>query len=127
MIRAAVAIRGVTMARHHNLNFHLSSALHDRVEVIHFKPKEHSVPIRLVGRIGNRPMMMLDFKAVQLQDKRSIFHELLILLAAVSTAATEQALVPAAAGFDIGNANKGLRAHEVGDYQNDTFMHRCSS
>ena len=99
------------MPRHNNLNLHLCRTLHDSVEVVHFEPKKYAIAIRPVGAIGNRPVMMLNFEAMQLQDQRSILHQLFILLAAVRATATEQALIPAAAGFDIGDTDERLRAH----------------
>jgi hypothetical protein len=62
--------------------------------------------------------MMFDVKAVQLQDEPTILHELLIMRAAVSSAAGEQALIPAAAGFDVGDTNERLGAH--GSYASRT-------
>jgi hypothetical protein len=94
-----------------NLDLHFGGALHHGVEIFHLKPEQHTISVGLVGAIGDGAMMMLDFKAVQLQDERAIFHELLILLAAMGAAATQQALVPAAAGFDIGDADERLGAH----------------
>jgi hypothetical protein len=55
--------------------------------------------------------MVLGFKAMQLKHEAAILHQLLILLAAVSPAAAQKALIPAAAGFDIRDTNERLRAH----------------
>ena len=99
------------MTRHDDLNFHLCSTPHNRIEIVHFEPQQHTIAIRPVGRIGNASMMVLDLKAVQLQDERAILHQLLILFAAMAAAATQQALIPAAAGFDIHDANEWLRSH----------------
>ena len=99
------------MAGKNNLDLHFRGALHYRVEVFHLKPEQHTISVGLIGTIADVTVLVLDFKAVQLQDERAIFHELLVLLAAVGTAATQQALVPAAAGFDIGDADERLGAH----------------
>jgi len=55
--------------------------------------------------------MMLHVEAVQLQDQRPVLHQLLIVAAAVSPAAAEQALIPPAAGFDIRDADERLGPH----------------
>jgi hypothetical protein len=54
---------------------------------------------------------MFDVETVQLQDEAAILHELLILPAAVCTAATQQALIPPAAGFDIRDTDERLGTH----------------
>jgi len=89
------------MAGQHDLDAHFGSALHYRFEVIHLEPEQHPIPVGSVGTIADGAVMMFDFKAVQLQDERAILHQLLILPAAVSPAAAQQALIPPAAGFDI--------------------------
>jgi hypothetical protein len=48
---------------------------------------------------------------VQLKNEPAILHQLLILAAAVSPAAAQQALIPPAAGFDIRDTNERLGAH----------------
>ena len=89
------------MAGQHDLDAHFGGALHYRVEVLHLEPEQHTIAVGSVGAIADGAVMMFDFKAVQLQDERAILHQLLILLAAVSPAAAQQALIPPAAGFDI--------------------------
>jgi hypothetical protein len=54
---------------------------------------------------------MFDVKAVQLQDEPAILHQLLIVAAAVSPPTAQQALIPPAAGFDIGCTDERLGAH----------------
>jgi hypothetical protein len=61
---------------------------------------------------------MFDCKTVQLEDELAILHQLLILPAAVSPAAAQQALIPPAAGFDIRDTDERLGAH--GTYPNRT-------
>jgi hypothetical protein len=53
-----------------------------------------------------------------LQDEVAIFHELLIVPPAMSPAAAQQALIPPAAGFNIGYTDERLGAH--GSYPNRT-------
>ena len=62
--------------------------------------------------------MMFDVKAVQLQDELAILHQLLIVAAAVSAAAAQQALIPLAAGCNVRDADERLGAH--GSYPNRT-------
>jgi len=99
------------MAGQHDLNAHFGGTLHHRVEVIHLEPEQHTIAIGSVGAISYGAVMVLDFKAVQLQDERTILHQLLILPAAVSSSAAEQALIPLAAAFNIGDTDERLRAH----------------
>jgi hypothetical protein len=99
------------MARHHDRNAHFFGALHHRVEVVHFEPEQHSVAVRLVGRVGDRPVMVFDAKAVELQNQLAVVHQLFVLLAAVRALASEQTLIPAAARFNVRHANQWLRSH----------------
>lgn len=99
------------MARQYDLDTHFGSALHYRVEVFHLEPEEHTIAVGFIVAIADVAMMMLDFKAVQLQDELAILHQLLILRAAVNSAAAQQALIPLTAGFNIGGANERLGAH----------------
>ncbi len=106
------------MARQHDLDAHFGSALYYRVEVIHLEPDQHAIAIGSVGAIADGAVMVFDFKAVQLQDEPAILHQLLILSAAVSSAAAQQALIPPAAGFDIRDTDEWLGPH--GSYPNRT-------
>ena len=108
------------MARQHDLDPHFGSALHDFIEVLHLKPEHHTITVGFVGAIADGAVMMFDFKAVQLQNEPAILHQLLILPAAVSPAAVQQALIPPAAGFDIRNTDERLGAH--GSYANRTLL-----
>lgn len=74
MIGSTVAIGRVTMATQHDVDAHFASALHYLVEVIHLKPKQHTVTVGSVGAISDGTVMMFDFKAVQLQKKPPILH-----------------------------------------------------
>ena len=108
------------MTGQHDLNAHFSSALHYRVEIIHLEPEQHAIAVGSVGGIGDRAVMMFDFKAVQLQNELAILHHLLILPAAVRAATAQQALIPPAAGFDIRDTDERLGAH--GSYTNRTAL-----
>ena len=108
------------MTGQHDLDVHFGSALHYRVEVIHLEPEQHAIAVGSVGGIGDRAVMMFDFKAVQLQNELAILHHLLILPAAVRAATAQQALIPPAAGFDIRDTDERLGAH--GSYTNRTAL-----
>ena len=73
--------------------------------------EQHTITVGCVGAIADWAVMMFDRKAVQLQYERAILHQLLILPAAVPPAATQQALIPPAAGFDIRDTDERLGAH----------------
>lgn len=99
------------MARPSHLDLHLGGALHDGVKVFHLKPEQHAVAIRFVRAIADWAVVVLGFKAVQLQNELAILHQLLIVAAAMSATKTQQALIPAAAGFDIRDADERLGTH----------------
>ena len=99
------------MAGQNDLDAHFGSALHYRVEIIHLEPEQHTIPVGFAGAIADGAVMMFDVKAVQLQDEPAILHQLLIVAAAVSPPATQQALIPPATGFDIRDTDERLRAH----------------
>ncbi len=99
------------MPGQHNFHAHLSGALQNRVKVVHFEPEQDAVSVRLVIGIANRSMMVINFKAVQLKDQLAIRNQLLVLGPSMKTPAAQQALVPSAAGFDIGYGDERLRTH----------------
>jgi hypothetical protein len=99
------------MAGPKHLDTHFGGALHDRVEIIHFEPKQQPIAVGPVGAIADGTVMVLGFKAVQLQNEGAVLYQLLIFCAAVSAAAAQQMLIPAAAGFDVGHTDERLRAH----------------
>jgi hypothetical protein len=88
MIRSAVAINRVSMPGHNDFDSHLGQALHYRVEVVHLKPQQHTVSVRLVIAIPNRAMIVLNLKAVQLKDKPAIGDQPFIRRASMITPAT---------------------------------------
>jgi hypothetical protein len=120
VVGTAFAIGRVTMAGQNDLDAHFGSALHYRVEIIHLEPEQHTIAVRLVGAIGDGAVMMFDFKAVQLQDNLTARarEELLVLRTAVAAGGSEQALIPAAAAFDVRDTDERLGAH--GRYANRT-------
>ena len=118
VVGAAFAIGRVAVTWQYDLDAHFDSALHYRVEVLHREPEQHTIAIRLVGAIPDEAVMMFDFKTVQLQDDLTAGEELFVLRAAVAADDAEQALIPAAAAFDIRGTNKRLGTH--GPYANRT-------
>jgi hypothetical protein len=46
------------MAGLHDLDLHFDSALHHRIEVIHFEPELHTIAVRSIGRIANAAVVM---------------------------------------------------------------------
>ena len=99
------------MPGQHNFHAHLSGTLQDRVKVVYFEPEQDAVSVGLVIAVANRPMMVLNFEAVQLKDQLAIRNQLLVLGTSMVTPAAQQALVPSAAGFYIGYGDERLRAH----------------
>ncbi|HXJ04658.1 MAG TPA: hypothetical protein VNH65_06150 [Candidatus Acidoferrum sp.] len=114
MIGPTVAVGGIAIAGQQDLDAHFGGPLHDRVEVIHLEPEQHTIPVGSAGAIADEAVMMFDVKAVQLQDEPAILHPLLIVPAAMSFAAAQQALVPPAAGFEIRYTDERLGAHGPG-------------
>jgi hypothetical protein len=99
------------MTGHDNLGIHLRRTGDGFVKVVDLKPQQNTIAIRLVVRIADRSVVVIDLNAVQLQDQPVIRHQSLIFRAAVRALAPEQTLVPAAARFDIGHCNEGLGTH----------------
>lgn len=93
------------MPRQHNLDAHLSRALHHRLKIVDLEPEQHPVSKWFVIRIADPPVMVLDFEAVQLKDKLPVRDQLFVTGASMIAPAAEQALIPSAAGFYIGNGD----------------------
>jgi len=55
--------------------------------------------------------MMLLFEAMQLHDDRIALHEAFVLRTTVTALDAEQPLIESAAGLDVLDCDKGLRAH----------------
>jgi hypothetical protein len=99
------------MPRQHNLDAHLSDALHHGIKIIHFEPQQNPIPIRPILTIGNRPVMMFHLEAMQLKHKLSVRNQLLISRPSMIAPAPKQTLIPAAARFNIRNGNQRARSH----------------
>jgi hypothetical protein len=100
------------MARQDDFGFQFGDTGNSSIEVVDFKPQQYAVAIRLVLRITDRPMVVFDLKAVQLEDQRTIRDQTLIFRTAVRALTAEEALVPPATRFDVGHRDEGLRTHQ---------------
>src|SRR5439155_26715474 len=108
MVRTAVTVRRIAMARKEDLSLQIRGAGNGRVEVANFKPQEHAVSRCEVG-IADGTVMMLNIPPVQLKNQPAVRNEPLILRAAMGTLTAKKTLVPATARLNIAHANKGLR------------------
>ena len=64
VIGAAIAVRRIPVARQYDLYVHFGGAAHYPVEIIHLKPEQHAIAVRLVCRIANAAMVVFDLGAV---------------------------------------------------------------
>src|SRR5262249_39324157 len=90
----------------------LRDTLHRGIEVVDFEPQENAVPVRLVLRVADRPVVMRDPEAMQLKDEPAVRDQSLVLGPAMGAPAAKKALVPPAAGLDVVDRDQGLRAHQ---------------
>ena len=59
------------MARFDDLSFHLFGTRNRGVEIVQFKPKEHTIAIRPQFGVPEWPVLVLDVPIVQLEDQFS--------------------------------------------------------
>ncbi len=111
MIRTAIALRRIPVARLNHLNAHCSSAFEDGIEIFYFEPQQHTVPIRSVLAVADEAVMMLDCETMQLHHKLPIGYKPLVLTAAMVALHTQQTLIPSAACFHVVDGDEWLRAH----------------
>jgi hypothetical protein len=52
------------MPRDYDIRVKFRGPCQGAIEVVRFKPKQQAIPVRLVGSVANRPVMMLDIEAV---------------------------------------------------------------
>src|SRR5262249_28915484 len=113
VVRTAVAGRRIAVLRQDDFRLEGGDAGQGSIEIVDLKPQQHAVAIGLVVWIADGPVVMFDVKAVQLEDERAIVRDqALIFRTAVITAAAEETLVPAAAGFNVGDGDEGLGTHQ---------------
>lgn len=60
------------MAWQNNFGSQLGDAGDRCIEVVDFKPQEHAIAIGPVIRIADWPVVVLDLKAVQLEDQHTL-------------------------------------------------------
>lgn len=99
------------MARYHDFHAHFTGPLHHVIKILDFKPQKQAIAIWLVAAISNPAVMMLHFKAVQLENNLPVPDQLLVFPASVIASAAEEALIPPAACFYISYSNQRLRPH----------------
>src|SRR5262245_1867749 len=100
------------MPRQDDVGVQLGGASDRRVNVVDLEPQEHAVAVGPVIRVADRPVVVCDLEAVQLEDQHAVRDQALVLAAAVRALTAEEALVPPTAHFDIGHRDKGLGTHE---------------
>lgn len=105
MIRATVSIGRVAMTGHDDLSAEKLDPSDCGVEVVYLEPEKQAVARRQVVGIANASVVMFLLPAVKLQDQLAAVDEPFVVWSAVVALAVEQLLVPAAACFDISNAN----------------------
>jgi hypothetical protein len=110
MVRTAVTLGRIPMAREDDLRTQLRGAVNSRLEVVDFKPQEHAISRREAG-IADGSVMVLHIPAVQLKNQLAVRNEPLILRAAMATLTVKETLIPATARLNIAHGNKGLWTH----------------
>lgn len=110
MVGATVLVGWIAMAWQEDFGFQFQNTGVGGVEIVHFKPQQHAVADRQFG-IANGAVMMIDLPVVQLKNEPPVRHQPFIVWAAMGALAVEQSLIPAAAGFDIADADERLWAH----------------
>jgi hypothetical protein len=110
MVRAAVAVGYIAVARQDDLRLELCGAGHPRVEVVDPEPQEYAVAVR-EDRIADRTVMVLHLPAVQLHDQVSARSKLLVLGAAMTALAAEKPLIAATTRLNVTHTNKRLWTH----------------
>ncbi len=110
MVRTAVVIGWIAMARQHNFRLQLRHARGGSGEIVNLKPEKDAIPMREFG-IADAAMMVLHLPAVQLKNEPAARNEPFILGSAMIASQAEQPLIPAAAGLYVAHANQRLWTH----------------
>jgi hypothetical protein len=110
MVRTTVTVRRIAMAGQKDLRLQVHSSGYGRVEVVDFKPQEHTISMRKVS-VANGTVMMLHVPTVQLKNQPALRNEPLILGAAMVTLASKETLIPETACLNVSDTNQGLWAH----------------
>jgi len=96
------------MARFDDLSSQLFGTCNSGVEIVEFKPQEHTISIWLEVWISDATMMVLHIPSVQLKNQSAVRNEALIVRTPVSTLTAKETLIPATARFNVPHANKRL-------------------
>ena len=72
MIRPAVSGRRIAMSRHDHFGVHRGCSNERIVKVVDFEPEQDAIAVRLVIRVADREVMMLDLKVVQLHHEHAV-------------------------------------------------------
>jgi hypothetical protein len=110
MVWAAVAGWRIAMPGLNHLDLHFFGARHGRVEIVEFKPQQHTIAMRQI-LVTDWTVIVSHIPAVQLKDQSILQNKTLVFGAAMRTSTTKQTLIPATARFDIVHANQRLWAH----------------
>ncbi len=110
VVRTSIALGRIPVASQDNLRPEFLSPDHGRIEVLHFKPQQHPIPMNQF-RIPDWPVMMINLPAVQLHQQLTIRHQLLVMTSTVAALTSQQSLVPATARFNVPDTNEGLWTH----------------
>jgi hypothetical protein len=86
-------------------------ALHHRIEVFDLKPEKNAVAVGFIVLVADGTVMVFHIEPVQLQNQFSLRDQLFIVGTAVRAAASEQQLIPPAAGFNVTDCDKRLGLH----------------
>jgi len=112
MVRAAVPVGWIAMAREDDLRLQLGGAASRCLKIDDLKPQEHTVSRREV-RVADPAVMMLNIPAMQLKNQAAGRNQSLILRTAVIAPTAEQPLIPATTRLNVTHTDKGLRAHKI--------------
>ncbi len=98
------------MPRQHYLRPEFLATDYGGIEVLHFKPQQHSIPMGQF-RIPDGAVVMGNVPTMQLHEQLAVRHQLLVLASTMAALASQKTLVPTTARFDIANTNQGLWTH----------------
>ena len=107
----AGAVRRVAMRRPHHLGAERGGSPDCVVEVVELEPQREAVAVWARRRIADPPVVVLDVEPVQLHHKLAVVNEAFVLVPPVPALAAEQRLIPAAAAFDVADADEWLWTH----------------
>jgi hypothetical protein len=111
VVRPAIAVRRVAVARQDDLGLEGVGSGHGVIEVVDLEPQQDAVAVGLIVRIADRSVVVCDLKAVELEYEFAIPDQPLVFRPAVGTVTAEEMLIPATARFHIRDCYEGLGAH----------------